>query len=250
MPEMRRLASQFILAFSGICLFCNVVSAQTSFSAERKRIVTEAVAQNPADLAVCEGGEGMFTQEMALLKQESLLSFDLNKINQIPINSHNWGGPSDASLMCDVGFTPNAMVVAGNLRDNMPFLQPTLHPMSPKGMLPPYCADGVEFVLEDATSASRKIRYVLDFSSACLRPRLMLYESVFPETMGCITDAYLRVTPASNTDGSTHFEFTIPYECLADPRFFNIPLKVTVRFHDLDGDLTSYLMMEQTLEKK
>lgn len=250
MPEMCRLTYQLILAFSGICFFCSVVNAETSHSVERKKIVTESVSQSPGDLAVCEGGEGMFTQEMALLKQESLLSFDLNRINQIPINGHNWGGPADASLMCDVGFTPNAMVVAGNLRDDMPFIQPTLHPMSPKGMLPSYCADGVEFVLEDATSSSRKIRFVLDFGSACVRPRLMLYESVFPETMGCITDAYLRVTPTSNPGGSTHFEFTIPYECVADPRFFNIPINVTVRFHDLDGDLISYLVMEQMKVKK
>ncbi len=202
------------------------------------------------DMARSEGSTDLFVQEVGLLRPEHLVSFDLNKMWQVTENSFNWHGVADCSLVCDVGFTPNAVVCVGELSDDVPFVQTRLNALMPAGAALPYGADGIEFEFESVTSSTRRARIVLDFGSACSNPRMMLAESFSPINKGCIKDAMVTVLPASGDRVTTHFEFAISYEDICDPRFFNVPFRVTCRLHDIDGAPETYKQMSQTQEKR
>lgn len=196
-----------------------------------------------------QGDEHLLIQETRALQRESLLSFDLNNINLVTHGNWHWGGRADAALVCDVGFTANAVVIVGELQDDIPFVQFSDQPIVEINAQTHYRADCVEFILEDLTSATQRIRFALDYGSACTRPRIMLYESVSPEPPGCIKDAFCRVIPAV-PPATTKFEIAIPYDSLGDPRFFNRPFKVTCRMHDIDGNPNTYKRLEQTKTKR
>jgi len=132
---------------------------------------------NAFDEGTCEGSEELFDHEVGLLKSNKLVSFDLNKIWQIETNSFNWSGEKDCSLVCDIGFTPNAVVGVGELRDDTPFMRALANPRLPAGSEPPYAADAIEFVFEDTTSATRCVRVFLDFGPAGTRPRLIMTDT-------------------------------------------------------------------------
>ena len=205
---------------------------------------------NAFDEGTCEGSEELFDHEVGLLKSNKLVSFDLNKIWQIETNSFNWSGEKDCSLVCDIGFTPNAVVGDGELKDDTPFMRALTNPRLPAGSEPPYAADAIEFVFEDTTSATRSVRVFLDFGPAGTRPRLIMTDTFSTMKKGCLTEAMLRVTAPSANNPATRFEFVIPYEEMCDPRFFNIPLRVSCIVHDIDGPINTYLRMKQTRDKK
>jgi len=168
----------------------------------------------------------------------------------------NWNGARDASIECQVAFTPTALYVEGTLADDYPFCQPMLRPSKPDWWGIGYGADGVEFILEDATTSSRTIRFFLNFSSRAVAPRVELAQSLTGAPPGFVSGAaielrdgkaplWLSREEAVQTE-LVHFRAAIPLSVLASPRFLNVPLRVTCRLHDRDGDISTYKMLEST----
>jgi len=186
----------------------------------------------------------------------------LDRMAQVTQNSYNWRGLRDASLACELGFTPQAIVVRGKVIDNQPFVQPIAYPAKPDWWKTTYAADGVELILEDPTSATNRLRLILNFSSAGLNPKVQIMEAPLVKIPGVLTSAELRVRsllsediPASLPDKVTpvagyRFESAIPTSGLAEPKFFSGPMRMTIRLHDLDGEIETYLKMEDVVEKR
>ena len=200
------------------------------------------------------------------VRQEERISFEeaasglsavfpvqLTSMDQVVQNSYNWKGPQDASMRCDIGFAPTAVVIRGEFRDDLPFFQTMEHPAMPEWWGIQYGADGLEFLLDDPTSATRRVRFVLNFGSGAVNPRVELLASPRSDAPGFIPQAVLDLEDAPGTapeEGTIQFRTAIPYSALAETDFFRGPLRITVRLHDLDGDYSSYLMMQQAIEKK
>lgn len=186
----------------------------------------------------------------------------LDKMDQVRQNSYNWRGVRDASLACELGFTPQAIVVRGRILDDQQFVQPVAYPAKPDWWGTTYAADGLELLFEDPTSATNRLRLILNFSSAGLSPKVQVLEAPLISTGGVLTSADIRVRslteddlPSSLSDNTTpitgfRFETAIPATGLAEPRFFTGSLRMHVRLHDLDGDVETYLKMEEVVEKR
>lgn len=190
----------------------------------------------------------------------SVYPLQLIEHSKVIQNSYNWQGPEDASLKCDIGFAPGAVVIKGEVQDDLPFFQTLVHPSMPLWWRITYGADGVEFILDDPTSASQHVQFALNLSSQGVEPRVELLASPLNRKPGFIRSASLRLF-AHNPDapaipdaawhgGPVYFQAAIPFSALAEPKFFNGPLRISVRLHDLDGDISSYLMMQETIEKR
>ncbi len=186
----------------------------------------------------------------------------LDRMEQVTQHSYNWRGMRDASLGCELGFTPQAIVVRGRIVDDQPFVQPIAYPAKPDWWQVTYAADGVELTLEDPTSATNRLRVILNFSSAGLSPKVQVMEAPLIENSGVLTSADFQIrslrpedVPVNLPDTKTpvagfRFEAAIPTTGLAEPKFFSGPLRMSVRLHDLDGEVETYLRMEEVVEKR
>lgn len=186
----------------------------------------------------------------------------LERMDQVKQNSYNWRGLRDASMACEVGFTPQAIVVRGKVLDDQPFVQPIAYPAKPDMWEITYAADGIEMIFEDPTSATNRLHLILNFSSAGLSPKVQVLEAPMISTAGVLTSADIRVRilteediPLNLSDTKTpitgfRFEAAIPTTGLAEPRFFTGPLRMNMRLHDLDGEIETYLKMEEVVEKR
>lgn len=192
--------------------------------------------------------------EEAIQGLSSVFPLQLSSMNQVRQNSYNWRGTHDASLKCDVGFAPLALVLRGEFRDDLPFFQPMVHPAMPDWWRITYGADGVELLLDDPTSATRRLRLALNFGSAATNPQVELLASPeSPNLRQFLPSATIDLADVAGTaaeDGAVQFRVAIPYSSLTDTDFFRGPLRMTVRLHDLDGDYSTYLMMQEIVEKK
>ena len=187
---------------------------------------------------------------------------NLDRMEQVTQHSFNWRGVRDAYLACELGFTPQAIVIRGKVLDDQPFVQPIAYPSKPEMWQVTYAGDGIELTLEDLTSATNRLRIILNFSSAGLSPKVQVLEAPLITTAGVLTSAELRVRslqdediPANLPDTNTpiagfRFESAIPTTGLAEPKFFSGPLRMTMRLHDLDGEIETYLKMEEVVEKR
>lgn len=201
-----------------------------------------------------------FEEQAAMLT--SVYPITLDRMSQVSQNSYNWGGIRDASLSCELGFTPEAIVIRGKVLDDQPFVQPVAYPAKPNWWKTTYAADGITLSFEDPTSATNRLRLVLNFSSSGLSPKVQVLEAPLVSTAGILTSAELRIRslvpddiPAKlpNTElplTGFRFECVIPTTGLAEPKFFSNPFRLTVALHDLDGGVDTYLKMEDVLEKR
>lgn len=186
----------------------------------------------------------------------------LDRMSQVTQNSYNWHGIRDASLACEIGFTPQALVVRGKILDDQPFVQPIAYPAKPDWWKVTYAADGLDLSFDDPTSAGNRLRLILNFSSAGLAPKVQVLQAPMVSTAGILTSAELRIKSLTPEDVPEHlpepsrplagfrFECAVPTTGLAEPKFFSGPLRMTVRLHDLDGPVETYLKMEEVLEKR
>ncbi|MBX7247249.1 MAG: hypothetical protein K1X53_17260 [Candidatus Sumerlaeaceae bacterium] len=182
----------------------------------------------------------------------------LDNFSQVLQNSYNWQGPQDASLQCDIGFTPESVIIRGEFQDDHPFTQTMVHPAMADWWKITYGADGIDFTLDDPTSSAQQVRFVLNFGSRAVNPRIELLKTPLGTKAGFLETGFLQISDArpfleKDSSGATspiQFKAAIPLTSLADRRLFNGPLRITVRLHDVDGDKSSYLMMMQTVEKK
>lgn len=202
-----------------------------------------------------EGGPVNFDE--AAKDLTAVYPIQLSDFSQVVQNSYNWKGPGDASMKCDIGFTRSAIIVKGDFKDDHPFYQPYVHPAMADWWKIRYGADGIEFIMDDPTSSARRVQFALNFSSAAVDPRVELIVSPFGKKTGFLKTAVLEVGAPGERDGGTYvagnpiqFRAAIPFAEIADPKFFAGPLRITARLHDMDGDPSTYLMMEQVIETK
>lgn len=186
----------------------------------------------------------------------------IGRMEQVIQHSYNWKGITDASMACEIGFTPTAMVLKGTILDDQPFVQPYAFPNKPDWWKTIYAADGLELVLEDPTSATNRLRLALNFSSAGLSPKVQIIEAPLVKTAGVLTSAELNIknlTPDDIPEGITDlttpisgfkFEAAIPTNGLAEPKFFSNGLRIRVSLHDLDGEIETYKKMGELIEKR
>lgn len=182
-----------------------------------------------------------------------VLSFRLDAMEQATVNPHNWRGPADSSLRCDLGFSPVAVVMSGVFRDDTPFYQTMTSPARPDWWRIAYGADGIDVLIDDPTSAARRIRFALDAGSAATDPRVDLVSTFAGAKPGPVPSAILEFRDSAgpgSTPGAVAFDAAIPLEALAPPEFFTRPLRITVRLHDMDGGPSTYIMMQQTVERR
>src|SRR5207244_4423304 len=117
----------------------------------------------------------------------------LDHFDQVLQNAGNWSGPDDASLVREIGFTPEALLIHGDIHDDQPFVQPMVHPNMPDWWRIRYGGDGAEFIFDDPTSATRRLHIILNFSSAGVNPRVDLLASPLPFPKGFLQDAELKL---------------------------------------------------------
>lgn len=199
-----------------------------------------------------QGGQPIRFQEAAA-GLTAVFPLQLARMDQVVQNSYNWRGPQDASMKCDIGFAPQALVIRGEFRDDLPFFQTMLRPAMPEWWHIQYGADGIEFQLDDPTSDTRRVRFVLNFGSAAVDPRVELLASPLGQKTGFLSSAALEMEDApgsSPEEGAVQFRVAIPYSALAEADFFRGPLRITARQHDVDGDFATYLMLQEAIEKK
>lgn len=193
-----------------------------------------------------------FEQEMRELT--SVYQIQLTDSADVVQNSYNWKGPDDASLRCDIGFTPAAVVIRAEYRDDCPFQQTMLRPSMPDWWRITYGADGVEFIIDDPTSAAQRVQFALNFSSQAVDPSVDLIDGSAETVKGPIHSADFKIEEIAGGErnGTKAYELraAIPCSALADPKFFTGPLRIGVRLHDMDGGPSTYLMMEKRVETR
>ncbi|MCX7019241.1 MAG: hypothetical protein NTY46_09710 [Candidatus Sumerlaeota bacterium] len=194
--------------------------------------------------------------DQTVKKLKTVYPIHLNDFSQVAQNSYNWQGQQDASMECDIGFTNDAILVRGNFRDDIPFYQTLKHPAMQDWWRITYGADGIEFQFENPTSATQRAVFVLNFGSQAVEPCVELLATPKGPALRRIESAFLRLQDAaqSSVNGGQnekyHFDAAVPMAALEDIRLFDGALRITVRLHDLDGDPATYLMMQQTIEKR
>lgn len=212
-------------------------------------------AQPPSntDLTFVPPAEVDFQRQSQILG--SVFPIKLNKFEQITQNSFNWSGPNDAGLTCEIGFTPQAIIVRGTVLDDQPFVQSSEFPKRPAWWGIPYAGDGIEFHLDEKTSSSNRLQFYLNFSSAGVNPRVVITESPGQGKREFNVAADFRLLPLLSENPAVppppgfRFEVAIPVDGLVEPRFFSGALRMSVRLHDLDGDYKTYKMLEEVVEK-
>jgi hypothetical protein len=194
-----------------------------------------------------------FTVDQATRQIASVLPVSLNRAEQVVQNSFNWRGPQDASMQGEIGLGPQALVIRGEIRDDFPLVQSRERPLMPDWWKITYGADGMEVQFDDPTSSSRRLRLLLNFSSAGTAPAVEAVDSPTGLKSNPAPGSLLQLSeldPAAARQ-ARGFSFTavVPTERLAEPSFFASPLRITTRLHDVDGDMATYLQMQDVLEK-
>ncbi|GIX44541.1 MAG: hypothetical protein KatS3mg130_0949 [Candidatus Sumerlaea sp.] len=121
------------------------------------------------------------------------VTFKLDTYAHVRAMPWNWRGAGDASMECQVAFTPTALYVEGTFADDYPFCQPMLRPSKPDWWGIGYGADGIEFILEDATTSTRTVRFLLNFSSRAVAPRVELAQSLTGTPPGFVGGAAIEL---------------------------------------------------------
>lgn len=209
----------------------------------------------------CGQGQQTISHDDAARGLTGVFPIRLDKYQQALQHSYNWLGVEDASMECELGFTPEAILVKGKILDDDPLFQTMVHPAMPEWWRIRYGADGAEFLIEDPTSASQRLQFVLNFSSAGTTPAIELLAAPNSALRGFISGAQLLLEDlsASAMDGGTsvpaptsgfQFKAAMPTAGLVESRFFTGPLRITARLHDVDGTMDSYVMLQDVLDKK
>lgn len=185
----------------------------------------------------------------------AVFPIELKQFDQVIQNSFNWSGPQDASVACEIGFTPQAIVVAGTVLDEHPFIQSRLRPAMADWWRINYGADGLEFSMDDPTSAANSLRFFLNWGAGGLSPIVEVIAAPSGGKKGPLEGAKVELLPLENAEAgqlSAGFRFRaiLPTDQLLEPRFFSGPLLIRLRLHDVDGPgMQTYLRMEEVLEK-
>jgi hypothetical protein len=182
-----------------------------------------------------------------------------------------WRGRLDASVALGFGFTPDALLIDGEFLDDIPFQQPSENPHRPANWGLTYVADGMEFLLEDPTSSTRRIRFVVNTGSGAIQPRIDLLESDVAGTprlllqptsapFGAVPRApvprpcsdsdisfFDGIVPEDSDEPTTRFQIAIAAECLTDRSLLDSPWQVTIRLHDLDAETMRFKILEETV---
>ena len=200
------------------------------------------------------GGAEKISFDDAARELTSVYPILISSANQVVQNSFNWNGPADASLRCDIGFTPDAVVVRGEFVDDYPFCQPIARPAMPDWWMITYGGDGIQFTFDDPTSAPRRVSFVLNFGSRATRPQVDLMASPV-RPAGVISTADLELFDGQSPSGNggqraVMFRAAVPIAALGDSRLFSGPLRITLRMHDLDGDWSTYQVLQEVIERK
>ncbi len=244
-----------------ICTVCFITLTGVTGQAQELPLAENGIAEEAA-----RPEEATSQAEVSFEEQSKMLTgvypLTLDRMDQVRQNSYNWRGLRDASLGCEVGFTPQAIVIRGKVLDDQPFVQPIAYPEKPDWWQTTYAADGIELTFEDPTSATHRLRLILNFSSAGLAPKVQVLEAPLVRTAGILTSADLKIKALTDEDvplnlpdpdvavAGFRFEAAIPTTGLAEPKFFSGPLRMNVRLHDLDGEIETYLKMEEVIEKR
>jgi len=181
----------------------------------------------------------------------STVHVSLNKFDQVLLGIDSWHGPQDASLSCDVSFTPTALYIEGDLTDDVPFCQRMIHPAKPEWWKIEYGADGIVFDFQDITSASQRVSFALNWSSRAVYPKVDILRSLVGARSGFSAGACLELSEnREQAKGSTcvHFRVGVPITDLAEPSFFNRPLLLQVSLIDLDGDYPSITVLRESVK--
>jgi hypothetical protein len=201
--------------------------------------------------------------EEASQELSAVFPIRLLEYSQVVQHSYNWRGREDASLMCDIGFTPRAIVIKGEYRDDTPFYQPMERPAMPDWWKIRYGADGIQFIMDNPTSAAQRLDIALNFGSAATKSRVEVLQSPQNRFRGFLVSADFAVeqgkVPSSSESKAAGsgaqkppilFHAAIPIDGLAEAALFSGRLRITARLHDMDGDAATYLMMQEVIEKK
>ena len=217
--------------------------------------VTPSGGNRPSTIdADFSGGAERIRFDDAARELTSVYPILISSANQVVQNSFNWNGPADASLRCDIGFTPDAVVVRGEFVDDYPFCQPIARPAMPDWWMITYGGDGIQFTFDDPTSAPRRVSFVLNFGSRATRPEVDLMVSPV-RSAGVIATADFELFDGQASAGNggqraVMFRAAVPIAALGDSRLFSGPLRITLRMHDLDGDWSTYQVLQEVIERK
>jgi hypothetical protein len=184
----------------------------------------------------------------------AMLPVELSKMEQVTKNSFNWHGVQDASCRLEIGLSPQALVINGDVLDDFPLVQSRERPLMEDWWEITYGADGLELEFDDPSSATRKLKFLFNFGSAGTDPRVELIQSPAGLKGNPSPGSHMQLEelPGELRDkGSSgfHLRAVIPTARLVEPNFFAQPLRVITRLHDLDGEYSTYLMMQDVLEK-
>lgn len=182
-----------------------------------------------------------------------------------------WRGRTDASLALGFGFTEEALLLDGEFLDNVPFQQGFDLPHRPANWGLTYVADGLEFLFEDVTSSSRRIRFVLNTGSGAVRPRIDLLDTDTttasraglqpnPAPAGTVPRAPIArvcpgadislfdgIVPEDSDEPTTRFQIAIPRDQISDEPMSNRSWRVTIRMHDLDIEMMRFKILEDVV---
>ncbi|MGC8841585.1 MAG: hypothetical protein ACP5QZ_09080 [Candidatus Sumerlaeaceae bacterium] len=177
-------------------------------------------------------------------------SFALGRYDDVVFGRENWKGPDDASLNCSVSFTPTALYVEGDFVDDFPFCQKTIHPAKPKWWKLGYGADGIVITLEDLTSATQRVSFALNWSAQAVHPRVDIIESLLATApdfarSGCLQLKDTEAPLEKRSVRAIKFRAGVSITELADPQFFEKPLRIVVELYDVDGDYFSASVLRQ-----
>jgi hypothetical protein len=215
--------------------------------------VTPAGEKTAASSSDSEAAEAPVSFEQAARELSTVFPIQLDQFADVVQHPYNWNGPKDASMKCDIGFTPTAIIIKGEMLDDVSFEQVMEQPAMPNWWKITYGADGLEFQLDNPTSAAQQLHFALNFGSRGLHPRVEMLNSPAVTRPAFLKSAVLeyKEVPAQSAD-TNHYQFqaAIPVSGFADPKFFAGPLRITVRMHDVDGDFSTYSMLQKVIEKK
>jgi hypothetical protein len=246
------LVRQIVVLAACLCVLARIAAADeaTPSGGPRETPVGTSTSAGAATVARVNYSD-------AVAQVAAMYPLRLDQMSQVVQNSHNWRGPDDASVRCEVGFTAEAIVIRGDFTDDLPFHQTMLRPAMPDWWRITYGADGLEFSFDDPTSSTNRVRLALNFGSRAVNPSVDVLQSPLAQKPGPVPGASMELFDANGAEGpgGNHgakigFEVAVPMVAVADPRLFAGPLRISLRMHDVDGAPSTYLMMQQVIEKK
>jgi hypothetical protein len=216
--------------------------------------LTPSGSRTPASASAPASGSPSISFEDASRQVSAMLPIELGKMEQVTRNSFNWRGPQDASCRLEVGLSPQALVITGEILDDYPLVQSRERPLMEDWWQITYGADGLELEFDDPSSVTRQLKFLFNFGSAGTRPQIELLQSAAGQKGNPAPGSQLKLEelPAEmRQQGISGFRLraVIPTARLVEPAFFSQPLRIVTRLHDLDGEYSTYLMLQDVLEK-